>query len=196
MLFLFSVYLTTHGQGNVEENGPDLIEALQSGGLVVIMRHAQSPAEPPQVPLLNNDNFDGERQLDATGRQQASAMGDALERLQIDFGLVLSSPAYRTLETAKYLGFDDVEERSMLGNQGMQASSDTAGEWLREQTKQVPDSGNTLLITHSPNVASAFPDLLPTIQQGEILLFDPQRPSQTLLGRISIDQWEALQQNN
>ncbi len=195
LLLLFPAHLTVYGQAEVEEIRPDLIDALRAGGLVVVMRHAQSPAESPQGSQRNGDNPDGERQLDATGRQQAYLMGEVLEKLQIVFEQVLSSPAYRTLETARYLGFQNIEQRSMLGNQGMQAASGVAGEWLLEQTRQASDTGNKLMITHSPNVAAAFPDLQPPIEQGEILLFDPRDPSRAPLGRIRIEQWEGLQNN-
>ena len=49
----------------------------------------------------NPDNVPPERQLDEKGRTTAAAMGDALRRLKIPIGEVLTSPAYRARETAR-----------------------------------------------------------------------------------------------
>ena len=61
--------------------GPPLVKSLQTGGHVIVMRHASSPSEVPPVP--NPDNVPPERQLDEKGRATATAMGEALQRLKI-----------------------------------------------------------------------------------------------------------------
>ncbi len=58
-----------------------------------LLRHGE--AEPHGV------RADFERQLTEKGRSQAVAAGGAFKRLAVDFGLVLSSPRVRALETAK-----------------------------------------------------------------------------------------------
>jgi phosphohistidine phosphatase SixA len=40
-----------------------------------VVRHASSPAQPPDAASANADNTKRERQLDASGRADASAMG-------------------------------------------------------------------------------------------------------------------------
>ncbi|MEQ8953343.1 MAG: histidine phosphatase family protein [Gammaproteobacteria bacterium] len=167
----------------------ELLNALREGGLVMVMRHASSPADPPDAATANPDNSNRERQLDAAGRAGAMAMGEALRRLGIPFAEVLSSPAYRTVETARYLGFTEIGFADFLGNQAMAASSDSVASALRQNLVLPTGTGNRLLITHSPNVAAAFPDLDPPIAQGEVLVFDPGSGQARRLGRIRIEQW-------
>ena len=81
--------------------GAKLVQALQHGGYVIVMRHASSPQQPPAKENADPDNPGDERQLDARGMATAVAMGDAVRSLKIPIGEVLSSPAYRALETIK-----------------------------------------------------------------------------------------------
>jgi len=66
------------------------------------MRHASSPGVAPDAAHANIDNTTTARQLDDEGVASARAMGEALRRLRIPNGQVLSSPRYRALETVKY----------------------------------------------------------------------------------------------
>lgn len=169
--------------------GTDLIEALQGGGYVLVMRHASSPSEPPDAASAQPDNVTRERQLDEEGRRTANAMGEALRRLQIPISQVLSSPSYRTLETARLLGFGEAETRGFLGNQGMQAAGEAVGARLRSLLVNWPGQGNRLLITHSPNVAAGWPALEPTIAQGEVLVFPAGGEFESPVARIKIEEW-------
>src|SRR5580658_579508 len=81
--------------------GHTLVEALQKGGYVIVMRHANSPREVPDAKSANPDNTKPERQLDAEGRTTATAMGKALRNLKIPVGEVLVSPTYRAMETVR-----------------------------------------------------------------------------------------------
>src|SRR5215216_6336710 len=74
-------------------SGPALVKSLQAGGHVIVMRHASSPGQIPDKP--NADNVPPERQLDDKGRSTATAIGEALRRLKIPVGEVLTSPTYR-----------------------------------------------------------------------------------------------------
>ncbi len=65
------------------------------------MRHASSPREVPTKEGANPDNTKPERQLDAEGRASATAMGEALRRLKIPIGDVLSSQPIGALETVR-----------------------------------------------------------------------------------------------
>src|SRR5262245_731028 len=78
-----------------------LLAALRQGGLVIVMRHATSPPQPPTRADANPDNAALERQLDEKGRADATALGVAWRELKIPIGKVLSSPTYRALETAR-----------------------------------------------------------------------------------------------
>jgi hypothetical protein len=70
----------------------DRVAALRPGGCVLVMRHASSPRTAPTRELANPDDTSLERQLDATGRDGATAMGQALRALKVPIGDVLTSP--------------------------------------------------------------------------------------------------------
>jgi hypothetical protein len=71
---------------------PALLASLRNGGLMILMRHASSPRVAPDATHANKDNVRAERQLDDAGVASARAMGEALRRLRIPIGQVLSSP--------------------------------------------------------------------------------------------------------
>ncbi|MCY4263639.1 MAG: hypothetical protein OXE78_02130 [Gammaproteobacteria bacterium] len=49
-----------------------------------------------------------------------------------------------------------------------------------------------MLITHSPNIAAAFPKLEPAIRQGEVLVFNPDEAVGVPVARIQIEQWSEF----
>jgi phosphohistidine phosphatase SixA len=175
-------------------SGPALVKALQGGGNVIVMRHASSPGDIPAKP--NPDNVPPERQLDETGRTTSAAMGDALQRLKIPIGEVLTSPTYRARETARLARLPNPRPIAQLGEgpQSMQGAVDRAQtEWLLKKVKELPRGTNTLLVTHVPNVTAAFPEAVPAVLQGEALVFAPDGKGRApLVGRIKIEEWGNL----
>jgi phosphohistidine phosphatase SixA len=174
--------------------GPALVKALQAGGHVIVMRHGSSPGEIPKVP--NPDNVPPERQLDEIGRATTTAMGEALRRLKIPIGEVMTSPTYRARETARLARLPDPRPATELGEgpQAMQgAVSPAQTEWLQKKAKEFPKGTNTVLITHVPNITAAFPAETPALDQGEALVFASDgKGGARVVGRIKIDQWPSL----
>ena len=116
------------------------LSALRQGGYVLVMRHASSPPEPPDSQTANPDNQKLERQLDAAGRTGATAMGEALRRLKVPIGAVLTSPTYRALQTVKFAGLANPKVISELGDggQSMQGVPEAQAAWLRAAVAEVP----------------------------------------------------------
>ena len=100
-LLLLSMLFAASGTAHQPLSGQDLVAALRTGGYVIAMRHASSPSAPPAAAQADVGNVQLERQLDVAGRASARAMGEALRRLHIPVGKVLSSPTYRALETVR-----------------------------------------------------------------------------------------------
>jgi hypothetical protein len=175
---------------------PELIRALRRGGYVVVMRHASSPAEPPAPAEAEPGNSGRERQLDASGRAAAIAMGEALKTLQIPVGEVLSSPTYRALETARLAGLGSPKTFPELGDAGksMQALPASQGAWLRAKAAERPRAGtNTFIVTQYPNIQGAFGQTAANLTDGAALVFFPKARSRSrLLGRIPIEDWPRL----
>ena len=176
-------------------SGPALVKSLQAGGHVIVMRHASSPREVPDKP--NPDNVPPERQLDEKGRSTATAMGDALRRLKIPIGEVMTSPTYRARETARLARLPNPRPATESGEgpQSMQgAVAPAQTEWLRQKVKEFRRGTNTMLVTHVPNITAAFPDETPAAVEGEAFVFGPDgNGGARLVGRIKIEQWPELQ---
>lgn len=176
--------------------GSELVSALRRGGCVIVMRHASSPAAVPDKAAANPDNTKPERQLDENGRATAAAMGQALRELKIPVGTVLSSPAYRALETVRYAQFPAARPVAELGDNGQSMSGGTAAqaEWLRKQVTQFPTGTNTVLVTHLPNLTGAFADLAAGMGDGEALIFaNDGKGGARAVARVKIGEWARLQ---
>lgn len=175
----------------------ELISTLQRGGYVILMRHANSPSTPPDAAQAEPDNVKRERQLDEAGRTAARSMGDAFRRLRIPVGVVLSSPTYRALETARLAQFPIPQTFDELGDAGMSMSSDAKGTrsaWLQSRVAQAPKPGtDTIIITHYPNIMEAFGDDAKGLAEGEALIFQPDgHGAASLDGRVKIEDWPKL----
>src|ERR1017187_201614 len=140
-------------------SGDALVRALRQGGYVIVMRHASSPREFPDKASANPDNTKPERQLDATGRTTATAMGKALRDLKIPIGEVLTSPTYRAQETIRMEHWANPKPVPELGDNGqsMQGGTEAQANWLQKEVTRFPAGTNKILVTHLPNLTKAFP---------------------------------------
>lgn len=178
-------------------SGRDLLAALQGGGYVILMRHASSPGKAPDAAQANADNVRQERQLDAAGITTARGMGGALRRLRIPIGEVLSSPTYRALETVKLAELGRPVTAPELGEGGAGMVRDASGaraSWLKTRVAQTPPAGkNTLIVTHYPNIAEAYPEAAKGLAEGEALILHRDgRGGALLVARVKIDEWASL----
>ena len=172
-----------------------LVATLRQGGNVIVMRHAASPRTVPDAATANPGNTSRERQLDATGRETAKAMGKALRDLKIPIGEVLTSPTYRAHETIKLAEFPNPKDIPQLGEGGanMQPTSGPAVNWLKTQVTKFPTGTNTIMVTHMPNLTQAFPQEAAGVSDGEALIFaSDEKGGAKLLGRVKIEQWPGM----
>ncbi|MEO8313712.1 MAG: histidine phosphatase family protein [Pseudomonadota bacterium] len=173
--------------------------ALRAGGYVIVMRHASSPRTLPTAAQADADNTQRERQLDEAGRVSARDMGEALRRLKIPIGEVLSSPTYRTLETVRLARLGEARTYPELGDSdaSMQAQSDgKRGSWLQVRSSQLPRPGmNTVIVTHYPNLSEAFPTAAADMADGEAIVFRPDgKGNASVITRVKIEDWKKMNQ--
>jgi phosphohistidine phosphatase SixA len=176
-------------------HGEALVKALQKGGYVLVMRHASSPREVPDKQTANTDNTMPERQLDKSGRESAIAMGKALRDLRIPIGNVLSSPTYRALETVRLAQFGTPHTSAELGDNGqsMQGGTPAQAAWLQKQVARFPPTTNTIIVTHLPNIAGAFPQVASGLADGEALIFGADSNGRAILvARVRIEEWPGM----
>jgi phosphohistidine phosphatase SixA len=171
-----------------------LSEGLRQGGYVLLMRHASSPATSPDKSSADPDNTGLERQLDEKGRRTAVAMGQAFLSLHIPVGAIFSSPTYRALQTVRLGAFGTPRTAVELGDQGrsmVRIDSEEPVQWLKAKVAEKPAPGtNTLIVTHMPNIAAAFPDQAAGLQDGETLIFRPDGHGHAALAaKVLIEDW-------
>ena len=177
-------------------SGGNLVGALRQGGYVLVMRHTSSPTARPSADAADPENTNRERQLDQVGRDTARAMGEAVKKLGIPLGAVLSSPTYRALETVRLAAFGHAEAFAEIGDGGasMQKISEPPAEWLRHKAAEAPRAGtDTIIITHMPNVVAAFGDAAKGIEDGETMVFHPDgKGGAELVARVKVEEWPKL----
>jgi len=176
-------------------SGGALVKALRHGGYVIVMRHASSPRDKPDQQTANADNANHERQLDEAGRASATAMGQALRKLNIPVGEVFTSPTYRALETVRLLQLPAPQTIAELGDggQSMRGVTEAQSAWLQKKVRHLPTGMNTIIVTHSPNMTHAFPQSTSGLADGEALVFGSDaKGGATLIARIKIEEWPQM----
>ena len=118
-------------------------------------------------------------------------MGEALRKLQIPLGMVLSSTAYRALETARLAQFPEPHTYDDLSEAGM-STERTAS--LRAEAALVPKAlTNVVMITHPANIADAFGVAERNLADGEALIYRPDGHGKiALIARVKIEDWPKL----
>ena len=197
-VFLMLTVLAVTAADSAAVSGQNLAVALRTGGYVILMRHASSPRNPPDPGTANADNPNLERQLDEAGRASAVAFGEAVRRLPIPVGQVLSSPTYRALETINFAQLGMPTTYPQLGDGGQSMITDTTGArgaWLRSKVAELPAMGkNTVIVTHFPNISEAYPTEAAGLADGEALIFHPDgRGAAKLIARVKNDEWAQLE---
>jgi phosphohistidine phosphatase SixA len=170
------------------------------------MRHASSPRTLPDAASAHPGNDKLERQLDEAGLAAAREFGDALRRLKIPIGDLMSSPTYRALETIRIAKLGTARTADELGEAGMAmappgapqgatpAGNNASTAWLKAQLGKLPRKGkNTFLITHFPNITSALGEAAKGLADGEAVVTRPDGGGGfVVVGRIKIEEWSNL----
>lgn len=153
--------------------------ALETAGLVVLMRHAEAPGTGDPAGFKLGDCAT-QRNLDGDGRAQAARIGERLRQLGIDQARVLSSQWCRCLDTARLLDLGPVKEmpalNSFFGQPEKEKESITE---LRQFLADLPRDGKpVVLVTHQVTI-TALTGIFPG--SGEAVLLrangtpDPER---------------------
>jgi broad specificity phosphatase PhoE len=143
---------------------------LQTGGQVVVMRHASTERGIGDPPGFRLDDCRTQRNLSSAGREEARRLGEAFKARRIPIGQVRSSRWCRCLETAQ-LAFGSAEPWSPLDsffNDRSRAAKQTQA--VRELMAHPPSAGNVILVTHQVNI-SALTGLFPA--PGELIVLTP-----------------------
>lgn len=158
-------------------------QALEEGGLVILMRHALAPGigDPPK---FERGRCETQRNLSEEGRAQARAIGEAFRERDISIGAVYSSRWCRALDTAELMQLGDVEPAPWLdsffrGRGDREFITQTA----REQIAAWQASGNMLLVTHQVNISALAGR---GVGSGEMVVVRPAADGLEVVGRLSV----------
>ncbi len=172
---LFFLFLTVFaGQANEWD-------ALNRPGAIAIMRHALAPGtgDPPYFRL---GDCSTQRNLDARGRAQASAIGAALQERGVAFDAVLTSQWCRARETAELLDLGPVAEAEALNsffrNRARRAAQTRATLDLLSQRND-----RLLLVSHQVNISALTGR---AARSGEIIVFRIKDGDVEVLGSIFV----------
>lgn len=158
-------------------------QALQEGGLVILMRHSLAPGigDPPGFVL---EDCDTQRNLSSEGRAHAVAAGQALRERGVAIDAVYSSQWCRALETAELMALGAVVPAPWLNSffrgRGDQVAITQAA---RERMAGWQGPGNMLLVTHQVNITALTGG---GVSSGEMVVVRPQEEGFTVVGRLSV----------
>ncbi|MEH2609287.1 histidine phosphatase family protein [Bradyrhizobium sp. AZCC 1693] len=160
-------------------------KALQAGGHVALMRHADAPGGAGDPPGFRVDDCATQRNLSDKGRVDAAKIGARLKREGIAFGKILSSPWCRCTDTAALLNLGPVETEATFGNVVVlrdQREGLTGG--ARALIAKWNGPSNLLVVTHGANIA-ALTTISPA--SGEIVVVRGGSGSAEPVGRLLLD---------
>lgn len=189
---------------------PEWIGDLRHGGYVIVFRHGATYTDQAKTDPMSNPTKDpmsnptsgkaaaGERQLSTEGRAQAKSIGEAMHKLAIPVGVVMTSPLQRAVDTGKLLGFGEVSTNPDLAEAGAAVAADEnkrRADAFRKLVGVAPSSGNLVLVTHKPNIMEAFGKDWSDLSEGEASVFKPDgNGAYKLIVRIKADEWSKLAQ--
>jgi hypothetical protein len=151
--------------------------ALQQGGKVIIMRHADAPGpeqgregDPSGFRL---DDCATQRNLSNNGRRQAAILGDRIREHNVRIARVMSSPWCRAKETAELMRLGPVEVDDHLANREREGGGGAA-------TREMPPFHESMQHTYGMIRNWAGPGNLFLVSHGHFvshLLWGPNRHS-------------------
>ena len=154
---------------------------LRAGGQVVIMRHVATDSTAGDRDTMRLEDCATQRNLSASGRDDARRIGDAFRARGITVGVVRSSLWCRCLDTAT-LAFGVVDPwlplNSFFRNRDREPGQTRA---VRQLVSRHRGPGTLVLVTHQVNI-TALTGVSPA--EGEMIILTPQGDGFTVAGRL------------
>ncbi|MEX3017834.1 histidine phosphatase family protein [Gymnodinialimonas hymeniacidonis] len=169
----------------------DLIAALQEGGHVVYIRHAQTEADYADQVTADPLNCATQRVLSRTGWQQAQHIGAMFDAHAIPVGDVIASQYCRAWQTAS-LAFGTYSENAALNFEPAEDYTDAQFEAMRTRVEPLiaaplADGANRVIVGHDDPfeaVAGIYPE-----PQGVAYVLQVVDGQIVVLGSIAPDAW-------
>jgi phosphohistidine phosphatase SixA len=158
---------------------------LQSGGQVVLVRHALTDPGVGDPPGMRLEECATQRNLGEPGRREAQRLGEALRDRRIPVAGLLSSPWCRCLETARLVFGQPAEVQTALGNLfGRPEREAQQVAELKKLVQRAPVGGNVFMVTHG-STTLALTGVSPATS--EMVILTPQALGGfRVAGRLSV----------
>jgi phosphohistidine phosphatase SixA len=156
---------------------PELVRALQAGGLVLIFRHGRTDwRTSDQLPQSSFDDRRTQRNLSEEGREQGRRTGEAFRAVGVVFGEVYSSPYFRARDFAELVtGRPAIVTFKLLGY------DQTGINGHRELLSRMPPPGTNILLSgHQFAVTEMGFVRMNELEEGSCLVFRPNGDAQRL----------------
>ncbi len=192
VLCLNSAHADSESETTAVLTTAQLIEALQSGGHIIYMRHSITDHEQRDSNRNNINDCGNQRNLSAEGIKLAKLIGDKFQSLAIPVGTVVSSPYCRCKDTAE-LVFGHVEINNDL--RFSMSKDQHEMEMLAKKLHQMmlsSDSkkGNTVFVGHSSNLRDGL-GIWPK-PEGVVVIFKKVDNVIKFKGMIKPDEWTNI----
>ena len=164
-----------------------LMDALRGGGYTVLLRHARTDRSFQEARDYVPKTRAEQRNLNDDGIRDAALMGVVFRRYDIKFAEVISSPMYRTVETAE-MAYGKPTATTM----DLRVFPTTAEQAALVTTAPKPGT-NRLLVTHHFVIETHVPGIRPgEIGESEAAVVRIVGGKVQLVGRITLDDWRVL----
>jgi len=121
-LGLLTLIFIAPAHAQVDPSLLQAVKALQGGGHVIVFRHGATHTDQADTDPLNITNVANQRQLNDQGRALAREIGEAMRKLQIPVGQVITSQFNRAVETGTLRGFGAVTSTADINEGGLVVS--------------------------------------------------------------------------
>ncbi len=163
------------------------LAALQSGGHVLLMRHAQTVPGIGDPPHFKLDDCSTQRNLSEVGKDSARALGARLRNAGVKFDAVRTSAWCRCVDTAK-LVFSPSAPKVFLSLNSIfndRSEQPNRSEDVRDLVRKFSGKGNLALVTHMVNIQALTQE---SVSMNEALVLKPTPHTDTgftLVGRLA-----------
>ena len=187
LAFATATRLITPAEDTAQVRRQDLMNKLRSGGYTVLLRHARTDYSVQETPGTIPAERSAQRNLSDDGIRDAALMGVVFRKYGVSFAEVISSPMYRTVETAEMAAGKPVTTMDLRVFPATPAQAALVAKAPKPGT-------NRLLVTHHFVIETHVPGVKPgdVAESEAAVVRHTQDGKLQLVGIIKLDDWKAL----
>lgn len=179
--------VATASQDTTELQPDSLLKVLKRGGYTIVLRHARTDMTSVDEQGYSNSDRTTQRNLSGAGVADAKAIGRVMKTAGIPFGEILSSPMFRTVETAQ-MAFGEPKTTALLRQQ--QPSAEQRALF----TQAAAPGTNRAIVTHHFLIETYVPGITPgAIGESEAVVIRTGSDGKIVrVGRFKLVDWARL----